>query len=119
MFQVIWRDENLVWNPAKYGHTHTINIPFSSIWYPNLRLMDPYTTDVVINPNDVLDVTLTPKGYIVFFPYGNFDFVCTIDVEKFPFDEQVFYFNFNTYTIYKYIHHIFNFKIKQFSSSLT
>jgi len=80
--------------------------------------MDPYTTDVVINPNDVLDVTLTPKGYIVFFPYGNFDFVCTIDVEKFPFDEQVFYFNTNTYNNDKYIQH-FNFKIKQFSSSLT
>jgi len=81
--------------------------------------MDPDITDVVINPNDVLDVTLSPTGYIVFFPYGNFDFVCTIDVEKFPFDEQVFYFNINTYNIYKYIKHIFNFKIKQFGSSLT
>jgi len=87
--ELIWRDEHLVWDPAKYGHIYSVSLPYTHVWYPKVRLANPYSSSLAIDSNDPMDVRATSSGDMYFYPAGIFDFNCEVKASQFPFDEQV------------------------------
>ena len=53
--ELIWRDENLVWDPAKYGHIYTITFPYTQIWHPKVRIANPDSSSLALDPDDPMD----------------------------------------------------------------
>lgn len=38
----MWIDPKLKWEPMKYGNISTVNIPYDSVWLPDVVLYNRY-----------------------------------------------------------------------------
>ncbi|KAK6731432.1 hypothetical protein RB195_007727 [Necator americanus] len=97
-----WQDYNLIWDPAKYEGIQDIRFPGSAdhIWRPDILLYNSAAEDFDSTFKSNLLVYST--GDVNWIPPGVLKFVCKLDVTWFPFDDQICYLKFGSWTFHGY-----------------
>ncbi|KAK7079045.1 Neurotransmitter-gated ion-channel transmembrane region [Halocaridina rubra] len=83
-----WQDHYLTWDPKDYNGTEVIRIPYTDIWYPDIIMQNTYAADYmgsILNTNAIVYYT----GEVELLSHGIFDSICSVDVQYYPFDQQV------------------------------
>ncbi|WAQ95162.1 ACHB-like protein [Mya arenaria] len=86
--ELIWRDENLSWDPSKHEGVYSLVVPLTEIWYPALLLANPDASDVTIQDDDRMDVRIVFDGSVYLYPTGIIASFCDIRLLYYPFDKQ-------------------------------
>ena len=84
-----WRDPRLAFNATQFNTTLSLNIPLKNLWRPDTYLSN--TINRIGNlPVDELSLAAVNKDGFVYaeFPLVSVKTLCSINVQKFPFDEQ-------------------------------
>merc|ERR1712136_139853 len=91
-----WFDGQLAWDKGDYGGIEAIRLPPDFVWVPDIVLYNNADGkyEVSFKCNVVLDYT----GLVLWIPPALYKSSCTIDVEYFPFDEQVCLMKFGSWT---------------------
>jgi nicotinic acetylcholine receptor len=82
-----WNDYKLKWNPHEYGGVKTLYVPSERIWLPDIVLYN--------NADGKYEVRLMTKaelkytGDVKWTPPAIYKSSCEINVQWFPFDEQI------------------------------
>ncbi|CAK9299887.1 unnamed protein product [Gordionus sp. m RMFG-2023] len=91
-----WFDYKLVWDPKEYGGVEKLHIPSEKIWLPDIVLYN--------NADGNYEITLMTKatlhfsGRVLWEPPAIYKSYCPIDVEYFPFDQQLCSMKFGSWT---------------------
>lgn len=81
-----WRDERLVWDPAKYGDIEKIVFPSSHLWIPSLQLLNGIA---IHNDYDNFnDCKLNYNGNISCSSDFIFKTICSVNLKHWPYDMQ-------------------------------
>lgn len=86
--QMSWIDEVLKWEPSSYYNTQSIKIPLTQIWKPSLILVKAFDGDGIIGDAENDIATVQYDGTVTWSPEGIFSYVCEVDIQFYPFDEQ-------------------------------
>lgn len=94
--QTYWYDYQLAWDPAEYSDIRQIKINHTYLWVPEIVLFNNADGNFEPSyyPNCVLDYT----GEVTHVPPAIYTSSCTINVEYFPFDQQVCEMKFGSWT---------------------
>ncbi|XP_069131739.1 acetylcholine receptor subunit beta-like [Argopecten irradians] len=96
VFIITWHDFQLEWNPEYFGGIDSTLLSQSTVWKPDLLLMNPF--ERVESPGfDKLKVLVSNEGYVSWGPTDVYEIVCPVDVTYYPFDEQKCLFYFRIY----------------------
>ena len=84
-----WYDPQLAWNMSEWNSTNYLNIPYSSIWVPDIMLYNT-ALDESKSPSDVYKskVQVDHKGQASWASSVTLKASCSIDIKLFPFDSQ-------------------------------
>uniref|UniRef100_A0A7E4W742 Neur_chan_LBD domain-containing protein n=1 Tax=Panagrellus redivivus TaxID=6233 RepID=A0A7E4W742_PANRE len=91
-----WHDYQLQWNPQDYGNIKTIRVPPDKVWLPDIVLFN--NADGNYEVSFYSNVVIEHTGEMLWVPPAIYKSSCTIDVEYFPFDEQVCAMIFGSWT---------------------
>ncbi|ESO93338.1 hypothetical protein LOTGIDRAFT_178557 [Lottia gigantea] len=91
-----WNDMYLKWEASNYSGIHTIRVPTSDIWMPDIKLYN-YADTRLEEKRDALAV-LSSDGSVVWIPQAVFKSSCSIDIRHFPFDVQTCTMKFGSWT---------------------
>lgn len=107
----IWHDYRLMWNKDEYGGIEVMHIPADLIWLPDIILYNKYVQSVALSTSVLLlsangypHVTTRVKaavyytGSVVWEPPVIYNFMCSISIEWFPYDEQFCEMKFGSWT---------------------
>jgi len=84
----IWFDENLRWQANQHDGLQSLILPADDIWYPKLDLTNAYSDeDTEVKAGTVRVYSF---GMVVMGQRKVMEATCTIDVEFYPFDTQVY-----------------------------
>ncbi|XP_064087428.1 uncharacterized protein LOC135202107 [Macrobrachium nipponense] len=92
-----WKDAYLSWDPADYEDTRVIRVPYKSIWYPDVIMMNTNDADydgLILNSNAIVFHT----GEVELVSHGIFDAICSLDIQYYPFDQQLCHLTFSSWT---------------------
>jgi len=82
-----WTDYQLKWDPKEYGGIDRVPIPSSKVWTPDIVLFN--NADGKFEPSYIPNAVMSSTGYMTYLPTAIYTSSCGIDVEYFPFDQQV------------------------------
>jgi len=84
-----WYDPQLAWNVSEWNNTNYLNIPYSSIWVPDIMLYNTALDDSK-SPSDVYKtkVQVDYRGQASLASAVTLKASCSIDIKLFPFDSQ-------------------------------
>ncbi|CAF3395132.1 unnamed protein product [Rotaria sp. Silwood1] len=91
-----WKDQFLKWNPDEFGGLKKIRIPCRHIWLPDIVLYnsaDDYTQGYM-QALAMIDF----NGNVFWPPIVKFRSTCKIDITWFPFDDQLCFLKFGSWT---------------------
>ena len=91
-----WNDEFLKWNPDDFGGLKKIRIPCRQIWLPDIVLYnsaDDYTQGYMQSL-----AMVSSDGTVFWPPIVKFRSTCRIDITWFPFDDQLCFLKFGSWT---------------------
>ncbi|XP_022292441.2 neuronal acetylcholine receptor subunit alpha-6-like isoform X1 [Crassostrea virginica] len=91
----LWADYRLSWEPSKYGGITTVHLPASSVWKPDIVLIN--SVDIVTELQEPL-VIVFHTGTVFYSPKMRLRTPCSLDLTKFPFDEQICTLVFGSWT---------------------
>jgi len=91
-----WQDSKFSWDPAEYGGVKEIYVPSEHIWLPDIILYNNADGDYIVKT--MTKAILHHDGKVVWSPPAIFKSSCEIDVEFFPFDKQVCFLKFGSWT---------------------
>ncbi|EFO87651.1 CRE-ACR-15 protein [Caenorhabditis remanei] len=91
-----WRDENLRWEPTAYENVTDLRHPPDALWTPDILLYN--SVDSEFDSSYKVNLVNYHTGYINWMPPGIFKVSCKLDIYWFPFDEQICYFKFGSWT---------------------
>ena len=85
-----WYDPQLAWNMSEWNNTSYLNIPYSSIWVPDIMLYNT-ALDESKSPSDVYKskVQVDHRGQASWASALTLKASCSIDITLFPFDSQI------------------------------
>jgi nicotinic acetylcholine receptor len=83
----IWYDFRLTWNPEEYGGVERLYVPPNEIWLPDIVLYN--SADGNFTVKLLTKATIHSDGQVVWKPPAIYKSLCPINVEFFPFDEQL------------------------------
>ncbi|CDW56203.1 nicotinic acetylcholine receptor non alpha [Trichuris trichiura] len=91
-----WYDFQMRWNPVNYGEIRQIRVATDKVWRPDIVLFNNAdgNYEVSFHSNVVID----NEGNMLWVPPAIYKSSCIIDVEYFPFDEQVCTLLFGSWT---------------------
>ncbi|KFD58288.1 hypothetical protein M514_01051, partial [Trichuris suis] len=92
----IWTDCNLRWNPSEYGGLDVLHVPADQLWTPNIVLYN--NADGKYQVNAITKALVHHNGTVVWEPPAFYKSMCPIDIEWFPFDEQLCDLKFGSWT---------------------
>lgn len=99
--QMYWNDYQLVWNDSKiYKDVAVIRIKPEHVWRPDVVLFN--NADGNYEVSYMSNVVVYSNGYINWIPPAIYKSSCMIDVEFFPFDEQLCDMKFGSWTFLDY-----------------
>ncbi|WAR00213.1 ACH1-like protein [Mya arenaria] len=87
-FNIHWTDEVMRWAPGSYGGADSIKVPVDQVWTPGLIINKAYDGHGVIGGDADL-VKIENTGAVQWIPEGIYSVVCDVDIQYYPFDEQV------------------------------
>ncbi|XP_077989123.1 neuronal acetylcholine receptor subunit alpha-7-like [Glandiceps talaboti] len=94
--RVYWYDNYLTWDPAQYGNITSVRIPPESIWIPDILLYN--SADERFDGMFPTNVLISHEGLCQYIPPGIIKSTCKIDIQYFPFDEQMCHLKFGSWT---------------------
>ncbi|XP_042880202.1 neuronal acetylcholine receptor subunit alpha-10-like [Penaeus japonicus] len=92
-----WKDRFLEWDPDDYNGTTSIRVPYTDIWYPDIILYNTADTNYmgsIINTNAIILYT----GEVELVSHALITSVCNVDVQWYPFDQQLCHLTFASWT---------------------
>ncbi|EFO18871.2 hypothetical protein LOAG_09624 [Loa loa] len=94
--QQTWTDIKLRWNPEEYGGVNVLYVPSDMIWIPDIVLYN--NADGNYQVSFLTKAKLSPNGTVEWTPPAVYKSMCQINVEWFPFDEQICEMKFGSWT---------------------
>ncbi|KAL3090093.1 hypothetical protein niasHS_006545 [Heterodera schachtii] len=94
-----WIDYQMQWNPLEYGNIRTIRVPPDKVWLPDIVLFN--NADGNYEVSFYSNVVVEHNGEMLWVPPAIYKSSCIIDVEFFPFDEQICAMIFGSWTFNK------------------
>ncbi|CAF3840395.1 unnamed protein product [Rotaria sordida] len=91
-----WFDYRLKWNPALYDNICIMHIASEALWLPDIVLYN--NADGAYHAPLKTKASVYPSGAIVWEPPMIYKSSCPINVQYFPFDEQVCSLKFGSWT---------------------
>ncbi|KAF1770683.1 hypothetical protein GCK72_002504 [Caenorhabditis remanei] len=91
-----WHDFQMKWNPVNYGEIKQIRVSPDKVWLPDIVLFN--NADGNYEVSFMCNVVINHKGDMLWVPPAIYKSSCIIDVEFFPFDEQVCTLVFGSWT---------------------
>ncbi|CAH1785823.1 unnamed protein product [Owenia fusiformis] len=91
-----WYDYKLRWDPVEYGGVDRLYVPSTEIWLPDIVLYN--NADGNYEVTLMTKATLYPQGRVKWEPPAIYKSSCEINVEFFPFDEQICTMKFSSWT---------------------
>ncbi|XP_022686204.1 acetylcholine receptor subunit alpha-like 1 isoform X2 [Varroa jacobsoni] len=91
-----WSDHKLRWDPTEYGGVTELYVPAEQIWLPDIVLYN--------NADGNYEVTIMTKaiinneGTVIWNPPAIYKSSCLMDVQYFPFDQQLCSMKFGSWT---------------------
>jgi nicotinic acetylcholine receptor len=96
LLKQVWIDNKLAWNPKNYGGVSVLYVPYEMIWVPDLVLYN--NADSNYNITISTKATLHYSGQVTWEPPAIFKSLFQIDVQWFPFDEQICTLKYGSWT---------------------
>lgn len=94
--QIYWLDYQLAWNPSEYGDIKSIRIKPESIWVPDIVLFNNADGNYEVTYKS--NCVIYHSGEVHWIPPAIYKSSCSIDVEYFPFDQQICEMKFGSWT---------------------
>ncbi|PIO52335.1 Cation transporter family protein [Teladorsagia circumcincta] len=91
-----WHDFQMRWNPVNYGEIKEMRISPDKVWLPDIVLFN--NADGNYEVSFMCNVVINYHGDMLWVPPAIYKSSCIIDVEFFPFDEQVCTLVFGSWT---------------------
>ncbi|VDP18318.1 unnamed protein product [Soboliphyme baturini] len=91
-----WYDFQMRWNPVDYGDIRQIRIATDKLWLPDVVLFNNADGNYEVSYSS--KVVVDHDGQMLWVPPAIYKSSCIIDVEYFPFDEQVCTLLFGSWT---------------------
>ncbi|KAK5981216.1 Nicotinic acetylcholine receptor non-alpha subunit [Trichostrongylus colubriformis] len=91
-----WYDFQMRWNPVDYGEIREMRISPDKVWLPDIVLFN--NADGNYEVSFMCNVVIKYQGDMLWVPPAIYKSSCIIDVEYFPFDEQVCTLVFGSWT---------------------
>ncbi|WKY09704.1 hypothetical protein Q1695_002231 [Nippostrongylus brasiliensis] len=91
-----WRDENLRWQPSVYENVTDLRHPAGTLWQPDILLYN--SVDPAFDSMYKVNLLNYHDGLINWVPPGIFKISCKLDIYWFPFDEQICFFKFGSWS---------------------
>ncbi|XP_060585218.1 acetylcholine receptor subunit alpha-like 1 isoform X3 [Ruditapes philippinarum] len=116
----LWTDFRLSWDPSRYNRIHVINVPVKELWQPDISLFN--NAEVQLETMDTLAIVFN-NGQVFYSPKARIRTRCTMDMMKFPYDEQTCSIKFGSYTYDGYkinltmYHENISFDLSEYSES--
>ncbi|CAJ0563897.1 unnamed protein product, partial [Mesorhabditis spiculigera] len=94
--QMTWHDYKMRWDPIEYGNITTLQVPSGSLWKPDVLLFN--TADEHFDASFPVNMAVRHTGEVLMAPPSIVRMSCTFDLTYFPFDDQVCYLKFGSWT---------------------
>ncbi|KAK7478430.1 hypothetical protein BaRGS_00030355, partial [Batillaria attramentaria] len=94
--QIYWNDYQLRWEPSEYGNIESIRIKPESVWVPDIVLFN--NADGKYEVSYKSNCVIYAGGDITWVPPAIYKSSCSIDVQYFPFDQQICDMKFGSWT---------------------
>ncbi|KAF2364668.1 Neurotransmitter-gated ion-channel transmembrane domain [Trinorchestia longiramus] len=94
---MLWEDVHLSWDPMEYDNVTAIRVPHYQIWVPDIILFNTAEPDYessILNTNAII----FHDGQIELLSHALFSSICDVNVEFYPFDEQICSLRFSSWT---------------------
>ncbi|XP_022803048.1 neuronal acetylcholine receptor subunit alpha-7-like [Stylophora pistillata] len=115
-----WKNEFLTWNSSDYGDVDRVHFAPDEIWVPDIALFNNGDDEINLAggiSKFVTDVGVDSKGRCVWSGPATFKVNCEMEIDDWPFDQQMCQLAFGSYTYGKNLLKIRLFKDnKQFST---
>ncbi|CAD5225235.1 unnamed protein product [Bursaphelenchus okinawaensis] len=96
--ELYWTDELLKWNPEDYGGLDRMHVPSTKIWRPDILVYN--NANMNIEDNEVeTNAIIKANGDVTLFRAMITDITCTLSLSLFPFDQQVCYLTFASWSM--------------------
>ncbi|VDK76917.1 unnamed protein product [Onchocerca ochengi] len=91
-----WKDIKLRWDPLEYENITDLRHPAGTIWQPDILLYN--SVDSAFDSTFKVNAISYNDGSITWIPPGIFKISCKIDIYWFPFDEQICFLKFGSWS---------------------
>ncbi|KAK6170133.1 hypothetical protein SNE40_018602 [Patella caerulea] len=89
LFQLIWKDDLLIWNKTEYDEIEHITIPAKRIWVPDLYIENSMSIQSgIITPEDYR-LSVYSNGTVIWYVGRTTETRCKMNLGNFPFDTQI------------------------------
>ncbi|GMT17017.1 hypothetical protein PFISCL1PPCAC_8314 [Pristionchus fissidentatus] len=98
-----WNDYQLRWKPEDYGNITSVRVnggEESQIWMPDIILWNS-CDDEHFDSRFTVNAVVYHDGMVNYIPPGVFKISCKVDITWFPFDEQLCYMHFSSWTYHR------------------
>ncbi len=92
----VWKDNGMVWNPAKYGGVEYVSLPVDKLWTPDIVLYN--YADTRLEDKRKVHAIIYYDGRVKWIPPSIFKSTCQVDIEVFPYDSQNCSMKFGSWT---------------------
>lgn len=93
--QQMWFDFRLMWDPSRFQRLHVIHVPVELLWQPDIVLYN--NAEVHYESMNNLAMVFH-NGHVYYAPKARIRTRCSIDMTKFPYDEQKCMIQFGSFT---------------------
>ncbi|PIC47381.1 hypothetical protein B9Z55_006759 [Caenorhabditis nigoni] len=87
--QYTWNDYKMKWSPEEYGNITSLQIPFGTLWKPDILLFN--SANEHFDSSFPVNMVVSNDGSVLFTPPAIMQFSCSLSMTWFPYDEQVCY----------------------------
>ncbi|CAM6032107.1 unnamed protein product, partial [Sphagnum compactum] len=91
-----WTDYKLKWDPEEYGGVEMLYVPSEQIWLPDIVLYNNWDGNYEVTL--MTKATLKYTGEVFWEPPAIYKSSCEMNVEYFPYDEQICFMKFGSWT---------------------
>ncbi|CAB3397306.1 unnamed protein product [Caenorhabditis bovis] len=96
--ELYWKDELLTWDPRQYGNLTRIHVPADKIWKPDVLVYNNANMNVEENEMET-NAIIDYQGNVMLFRSMITDISCNLNLQQFPFDQQVCYVTFASWSM--------------------
>ncbi|CAB3411329.1 unnamed protein product [Caenorhabditis bovis] len=94
--QYTWNDYKMKWDPMEYGNITTLQIAHGTLWKPDILLFN--SANEHFDASFPVNMVVSHNGDVLFAPPGIMQVSCNLDMTWFPYDEQICYLKFGSWT---------------------